>query len=162
MHCPIQSRENAELLLAYVERKLEPEVAATFERHVEACAACREAVAAQSAVWSALDQWEAAEITADFDRRLYARIEADHQRAWWRRVFEPVLPGSLRPAMPMAAAAMLLIAVGLFQAPSEADWQRDKKAAIDVEQVESTLDDLEMLRQLGVAAPVESGDKTTL
>jgi anti-sigma factor RsiW len=162
MQCPIQSRENAELLLAYVERKLEPELAVTFERHLQACPACRDALAAQAAVWSALDRWEAAEISADFDLRLYARIEADQQRAWWRRVFDPALPRSIRPAMPVAAAAMLLVAIGLFRAPSEADWQRDRKVTtIDVEQVESTLDDIEMLQQLGAAAPA-SAEQTTL
>ena len=45
VHCPMQ-KENAELLLGYVERKLSPAVAEVFQRHIEVCDACREALMA--------------------------------------------------------------------------------------------------------------------
>jgi hypothetical protein len=79
-------------------------------------------------------------------------------------MLEPALPWSIRPAMPVAAACMVLVAAFLFQAPTAPEGSRYPKWAetMDVEQVERTLDDLEMLRQLGVAAPAETGDATTL
>ena len=80
MHCPMQRRENSDLLLAYVERKLDSEMASTFERHTENCPACQQALAAQMMVWEALDRWDAGEISPDFNRRLYQRIEADERR----------------------------------------------------------------------------------
>jgi hypothetical protein len=125
----------------YVRRTLKPETAAAFERHLDLCLDCRAAVAAQQALWSALDAWATPEISPDFNRRLYARIDAG--RAW-----------SWRPAMGLAAACLVLIAMLLFRAPSQPDPPARAADSIDLEQVERTLDDLEMLRELGVAADI--------
>ena len=38
------------------------------ERHLEACPACRDFVAAQRALFAALDTWEAPDVSAGFDR----------------------------------------------------------------------------------------------
>ena len=75
MKCPMETRENAQLLLDYCTRKLEPESAAALERHIAVCGACRKFASGQRAVWQALDAWEAAPVSADFDSRLYRRIE---------------------------------------------------------------------------------------
>ena len=74
MKCPIEIHENAELLLAYCARKLDPETQTILERHLAVCPACRDFKAGQEAVWQALDSWEAVPVSADFDRRLYRRI----------------------------------------------------------------------------------------
>jgi anti-sigma factor RsiW len=162
VHCPMQ-RENAELLLAYVERKLSAPGAEAFERHLEVCDACRESLAAQQAVWVALDHWDAAEISVDFNRRLYRKIESEQRQPWWRRIPAPALPWALRPAMPIAVAAMAMVAVFLFRGPSGTDLPRHRSAdTVDVEQVERTLDDLDMLKQLGVAGQEEWKDSTAL
>ena len=90
MNCPIETKDNAELLLAYCARKLDPETQTILERHVAVCPACREFQAGQQAVWQALDAWEAMPVSTDFDRRLYRRIEADQAHAsWWSRLLEP-------------------------------------------------------------------------
>ena len=47
MRCPIETQESAEQLLAYAARRLDPDAAAVFERHMESCASCREFAAAQ-------------------------------------------------------------------------------------------------------------------
>ena len=65
------------MLLAHTSRKLDAERAAVLEEHLANCPACREYAAAQFAVWEALDAWEAPEVSADFDRRLYARIDEE-------------------------------------------------------------------------------------
>ncbi len=91
MRCPTANQENAELLLAHVSRTLDAERAAVLEEHMARCAACRDYYAAQLAVWAALDHWEAPPVSADFDRRLYRRIEAV-SRPWdLARVFRAVL-----------------------------------------------------------------------
>jgi hypothetical protein len=117
--------------------------------HVEQCAGCREIVVAQSAVSDALDAWEPGEVSADFNRRLYDRIERDAARSWWAGLF-PAMP-AFRPAAAMAAMFLVLAAGVLFRTPEPVAV--DKASAvesIDVDQLENMLDDMEMLRQLGV------------
>ena len=80
MNCPLETRENAQLLLDYGTRKLEPETVAALERHIAICGACREFVSGQRAVWQALDAWEAAPVSADFDSRLYRRREGSFEQ----------------------------------------------------------------------------------
>ena len=95
MNCPIESPEGPALLLAYGSRRLDAHAAAALEQHLESCSACREFVAGQSAVWNALDLWEAAPVSPDFDRRLYRRIE--EQVAWWELLLRPFRPPSSTP-----------------------------------------------------------------
>ena len=90
MKCPIETGEYSELL-AYSEEKLEAARAAILKRHVEECTACREFVAGQRAVWSALDAWEPPAISADFDQRLYRLLNEPEPDGWWQRWLRPVL-----------------------------------------------------------------------
>ena len=50
MNCPLETRDNAQLLLDYCARKLEPESVAILERHIALCSACREFASRQRAV----------------------------------------------------------------------------------------------------------------
>lgn len=153
MRCPIQSRDNAEILLAYCDRKLDVESMLLLERHVAECAACREVLDGQRAIWAALDQWEAAEISPDFNRRMWQRIEASESAGFWRRLFQPPLQWALKPSMPVAAAAVVLVAGLLLRAPGNLPpAPRVVSDAVDIEQVERTLEDLEMLRELAAPA----------
>src|ERR1039458_8261413 len=111
MKCPIETRENAELLLAYCTRKLDAESTAMLERHMEICPACREFSSGQRAVWEALDAWEATPVTLDFDRRLYRRI--DREVSWWQLLMRPLGPALVRRGLPIAAAACLIVMGGL-------------------------------------------------
>lgn len=127
MKCPAP-----ETLFEYAQGEASPAVA----RHVAECAACRVAVDGHRAMWSALDEWEAPAISPDFNRKLYARIEADKRR-------------SSRWLQPMAAAAALVIVAGtawMVERPAPAPAEPQMKS-VSVE-IEDTLDDLEMLRQL--------------
>lgn len=156
MECPILAQENAELLLAYCGRKLDAETRLNLERHMEHCEACREFGEAQKLVWNALDAWEAEPVSMDFDRRLYRRIETEQQKSWFSRMFSPWMPSVpvfLRPALPIAAACLTLAAVCLIQAPSAGDLSRQvRMERVDVEKVESALEDLEMLQQFSVVS----------
>lgn len=156
--CPLLDRENSPVLLDYVSRRLEPEAVERLERHMAQCPACAEFAAAQQAVWRALDSWEAMEPSPSFDRDLFARIDDEESRGWMERVFGR-LPHAVgfawRPALPLAAACLLLVAGVLMQPGSGVDPAAPVRAeAVDIEQVERTLEDMDMLLQLTPAAEV--------
>jgi hypothetical protein len=101
-------------------------------------------VAAQAMVWSALDSWPAVAVSRDFDATLLRRMD-DGERGRWRYLLE------WRPAIPVAAACALLIGAFLVKhtVPKVAE-EAQAQPKIEIEQVEHALDDIELLKQLGV------------
>jgi hypothetical protein len=87
MGCPLGLDESGELVVGYAARTLDPRSHAAFEHHLKSCGACGEAVAAQQALWQALDQWRMVDVSADFDRALCSRIEREGRIGWWRRAW---------------------------------------------------------------------------
>jgi len=151
MRCPIETRESAELLLAYCGRTLDAETAAVFERHMESCAACREFARGQRAVWEALDEWNTAPVSPDFDRRLYQRIE--REVSWWDLLIRPFRPLLVRQGLPIAAAVGVMIMAGVMldrptvTPPSpQQDNAQVQMESLRPDQVEHALDDMDMLR----------------
>jgi hypothetical protein len=150
MNCPLKNTETADLLLDYCNRKLGPESMAIFEQHIEICPACREFADGQRAVWSALDAWEASPVSADFDARLYERL--DGGTSWRGRLF-----GSLRPMFAYrgalaAAAACLLLVVGVWlERPGKpvVPAAPPDTAVLDVapEQLEKAMDAMDVLSE---------------
>jgi len=112
MNCPLETPETADLLLAYCSRRLSPESTATLEKHLALCPSCRSFAEGQGAVWSALDSWEAAPVSADFDARLYRRI--GHDLTWRDRLLRPFRPLLAYHGLPAAAAACLVLMAGLL------------------------------------------------
>ncbi|MGA2736115.1 MAG: zf-HC2 domain-containing protein [Bryobacteraceae bacterium] len=156
MNCPIQSRD-PEKLVAYAAGALDPESARALEQHLMGCADCRSMVADQAAVWQALNAWEAPPVSPDFDERLYRRIEQGVPFSWWERLTRPFRPMSLRQALPLTASAGVLLVAGLllyhpdYIAPAARSGE-----IVRANQVERTLDDLDLLRQFGTADSGES------
>jgi|SRR5579859_1208927 len=157
MDCPIKTQESTDWLLDFVAGRLHGERAAELVRHVEACNDCANFVAAQRVVWNALDQWEPEPLSIDFDRRLYRSIEAARPASglagMLRRIFGPLQP-LWRPVVPLAAACLLIVAGVMLHAPQAVIAPLDGTARvekIEPEQVERTLDDMQMLRELVVA-----------
>lgn len=152
--CPLTAGEqNAEMLLDFVSRRLDPAAAAIFERHVALCPACQAFVETQSAVWSALDAFETMPVSEDFDRKLWAKIEREVREPWWKRFlgFDAIW----KPAIPVAA--MALLAIGLWMRPGpETTALTSSEMNLDVEQIDRTLEDMEMLRELGLVADAGS------
>ena len=149
MRCPIETRENAGILLAYCSRKLDPESTAILEDHIRICPACREFANGQQAIWKALDSWEAAPVSADFDRRLYHRIEKEV--SWWDLLTRPLRPLLFRQGLPIAAAACLVIVAGvLLERPEVVPPESvPVSAQVDVvapEQAEHALQEMEIMR----------------
>jgi anti-sigma factor RsiW len=162
MNCPIQSR-NPETLVAYAAGTLNPETARALEGHLADCADCRSMAAEQTAVWKALDAWEAPEVSCDFDRRLYGRIDREVRFSWWERCTRLFRAMPLRQAVPLTASAGLLLMAGLLlEHPGPSVGVRPRAEIVRANQVERTLDDLDLLRQFGTPEPTESVDRDAM
>jgi anti-sigma factor RsiW len=147
MRCPIESQQNLELLLDYGTGRTASREATEFQRHLEACTACREAAAGQQTVRSALDLWETPEVSASFNRQLYQRIE---QEAGWRERVVRLLRLLLTwRGVPIAATACLIVTTGIVLEHQQAVAPNPQSAAsvetAQPEQVVNALDDMEML-----------------
>ena len=154
MNCPLEIPENAQMLLDYGTRKLDAQRTAILERHMKICLACREFAAGQCALWEALDRWEAPPVSQDFDHRLYQRIEKEV--SLWDRLVRPFRPLMVRRGLPVAAAACLMVVAGaLVDRPAgspvpKTDMAQNDMAQVESvqpEQVERTLDAMEMLNE---------------
>jgi len=149
------------MLLAYSSGTLETESAVRVQRHLESCPACRQFVEKQSAVWEALDLWDAPPVSADFDRRLYQRIE--QQVSWWDMLLRPFRPLLQHRSLPIAAAAGVLIMAGILLdrpaiRPAAPPQQTAQVDALQPDQVEHAIDEVEMLNQFNHLMRSEPAD----
>jgi len=158
----------AELLLDYCARKLNPESTAILERHFEICPSCRSFAEGQRAVWKALDsyaEWDAPPVSADFDGRLYERIEKlDRAVPWWDVLVRPFRVLTAHRGIAAGAAACLLIAAGVLieQRPlPQVEPVKPTVAVVDVqpEQVEQALNEMDMLSEFSHKARTDANSK---
>ncbi|MDQ6706974.1 MAG: hypothetical protein M3Z85_13485 [Acidobacteriota bacterium] len=166
----MENNESADILLAYCARKLDADTAAILERHMAICPECAQLRDGQQTVWNALDSWQAPPVSADFDRRLFERIDAAdapwYRRGWEyaREAFRPLV---WRPAFPLAAAGVLVVAGFLLDHRSATTVSRPSVPEIRVsvteaDQVEKTLEDMEMLRQFDVVLKDNKPDSKSM
>jgi len=146
MTCLRENLKGADLLIGYLEGTLSTEERAELDQHASACAECRGLLAAQEM----LADDEVPEVSADFDARLYARLQQEQQQPWWRRLL-------WRPAVPLAAAAAIL-ALTLWVRPVAPPHVDEPKSAMvdraEIEQLEQALDDVELLMPVNKAPEV--------
>jgi anti-sigma factor RsiW len=148
-NCLMNNDEQTGRVLDYCAGRLDPETARQVARHVETCPDC----ASLASVWKSLDAWEAPPVSADFNRRLYARIAAADAMPWYRRWLDSVHPLFAQPALSLAAATVVVVTGFLLDNPaSKTTVPHAIVSVTDAEQVEKTLDDLEMLRQFDVSS----------
>ena len=167
MSCEIRSEEHTDQLLAYAAGKLRGEAAARLELHMRSCEECAAIGKSQSNVWNLLDNWKVRPVSADFNRQLYVRIDAASSASWLERfgssVREFLRPVFARPAFSLAAASLVLVAGFVLDHPGRTFSHLSKPAELRsdvVDQVEATLDDIEMLRQFD-ANHYEGGKETS-
>jgi len=161
MKCPSQNQENAELLQAHVSRKLDADRAAVLEQHLATCAACREYAAAQFAMWEALDAWEAPSVSADFNRRLYSRIE--QRVSWSDLLIRPLRPLFAARWMPVAAAACVLVAAGLWiehpdRMPAVNAPQSAELEALPPDQAANALQEMQTMQEFSQVIHADSSE----
>jgi len=152
MNCPMKSQEEAAVLLDYCAGKLREDSARDVERHIAECAACAEFVTGQQALWSAMNEWHAPAVSAEFDARLERRLRETDSVSWIERLTQSLRPSFARPAFALAAVCLIMVAGLLLQNPRTALVPADDAHArvekIELEQVEKALDDMQMLREL--------------
>ena len=146
------------MLLEYTAGRLAPGEAAALEAHLESCARCREFARSQNMVWQALEAWEAEPVSLDFDRRLFARIE-QAPLSWWARLTGQVM----HHAVPVAAAAGVMILAGLMLerpavTPVAPPQESAQVGTLGPEQVQSALDDMQMLRDFNHLVRADSAE----
>lgn len=134
-----------------------PSLSPEVESHLWMCPACSKAYLEQQALWRAMDGWEAPEVSTGFDRRLFARIGKASLWTpldWLLRLFRP-----LQPAFPAALACVLVVAAAVLQQGRELPVTESTLAVQtvdreDVSQIETTLNDIQMLSEFEIL-PVE-------
>ncbi len=142
-----------------------PAPAPEVERHLWGCPACSQVYLEQQALWRQMDAWEAPEVSAGFDRRLFARAGRRLASPWlglegFRRLFRP-----LQPALPAALACVLVVATLVVQkerylpAPPDATVAAQGPERDDLRQIDVALDDIQMLTDFDIlpVAPAEAG-----
>ena len=95
--------------------------------------------------WHSLEDWAAPEVSPDFDRKLYARLEQEEAIPVWRRMFS----FSWKTALPLSAACAALGIALLIHAPEPAvtpdPAMKAKAEMVSMDQVEEALEDLDLL-----------------
>jgi hypothetical protein len=167
MNCPLHVKEGAEILLDYCSQRMDPDRAAEFRLHVADCVDCKQVVEAQESVWSALDAYEAMPVSRDFDRKLWARIDAEESQSWWQRALTRVTGGpaigwtnylfNWKPMLAAATACAAIAGVMLVSIPANHVPDPSDPNQKLMKQVESALDDIDMLNQVGVIETPRSG-----
>jgi anti-sigma factor RsiW len=164
MHCPLLAGETQEVLLDYAAGRLDRGRSASLEKHAESCPACAAWLAGQAALWSALDEWTPEPVSLDFNRQVWRRIEAAAAAPWYTRVADMFRFGGWKPAIPLAAA-MLVVAAGFLldhqgtgpAVPAGGAGASGGSSLMEVDQVERSLDDIQLLKQFdtsgGESAP---------
>jgi len=149
MGCSLKKSVAEDLIVAYTARTLSADVQADFERHLETCAGCQELVAQQRAVWSLLEEWRPLPVSPDFDRQLARRVARAGQSGWWSGRLGS---WSWRPLIPAAAACAVLLFAFLLKEDDHAvaPGPRSQTQVRIEQQVEHALDDMDMLKQIGV------------
>ena len=161
MRCPSETPQSVAVLLAYIAHELEEPQAAALAEHAAGCSACRQWMAAMGGVRRALDGWEAPPVSADFDRRLFARVE--REVSWWDVLLRPFRPSQGSRALPIAAAAGLLIAAGLWigrpgtspilSVPASAQME-----PLHPDQAQHALEEMDMMQQFSQMVHADPAD----
>jgi anti-sigma factor RsiW len=146
--------QQTDILLDHAAGRLNALNAARFEEHMALCPECAAFSREQSLVWNVLDVWEPVPVSLDFNRRLWQRIDAAEAEPWYRRLVEVLRTASWTPAIPLTAAVLVIAAGFVFDHPAtrNSPAPASASASVNVEQVEQTLDDIQLLHQFDASA----------
>ncbi len=155
MNCPLRSEETTDVLLDYAAGRLDTARAAMLEQHLESCSGCAAFRMEQSALWDALSQWEPEPVSIAFNRTLWQKIGAAAAAPWHRRFADAIRFGAWKPAFPLLAAVMLIAVGFVYDHPGSGNSSSSQSVSAtlpgvsisDADQVEKTLDDIQLLRQ---------------
>lgn len=172
MNCPLQSENTIDVLLDYSAGKLDRSRLARLEQHLLTCAECSAFLTSQNDLWQTLDAWEPEPISMDFNRRLWHRIDAEAALPWYRKLADLLRTGAWKPALPLAAAVLLVTtafvmdhqgsvpAIQGVQTASGVSAGASNAAPLDADQIETTLNDIQLLGQLDTSSAEPNSSKT--
>lgn len=154
-----------DILLDYIAGRQNAVDAAIFDRHADQCAHCAALRTAQLAVWRSLDEWKPTPVSAGFNRELWRRIDAEAK--------SPSLMHQLTAGFNLwKRAAPLAVAVALVVSAFVLDHSRQKPVKMqegavlvtagEADQLEQTLDDMQLLHQVNVEAAAAKADQRVM
>jgi anti-sigma factor RsiW len=153
-HCPAE-----DVLLDYVSGHLDPVKVALFERHADGCAQCAALRTAQTAIWRSMDEWKPAPVSEGFNRELWRRIDSEEQTASWAQRIAGMMTLSLwKRVAPVALAMTVAVTVFVLHSGNESGKPvTNAPASIvltvsDADQLEQTLDDIQLLHEVDAEA----------
>lgn len=161
MKCPLSLEDGADVLLDYSAGRLDKARGSLLARHMETCHACAAFGARQGALWSALDEWEPEPVSMDFNRRMWRKIDLLEATPWYRRLGNSLRPGSWKPGFALAAA-VVLVATAFVMDHSETVVVSPGVSITEVDQVEKTLDDVQLLKQFDSTVTETAASKTAM
>ena len=146
-HCPTE-----DVLLDYVAGSLTAAQVAAFKRHAKECSRCDALVASQAVVWRSLDEWKPAPVSAGFNRELWRRIDAEAAESSWTARLH-----FWKQLAPLAALLALVVTGFLMDHHSQPQVTPAAVAvsASEADQLERTLDDLQLLEAVDTATPTK-------
>ncbi len=170
MECP-----DRELIFAYAHRMLAPGEEAEVCRHLETCAACREAANEYSRLDSVLDEWKPSEPSPAFDSRVRWALVNSEARALIGRGWVPALVPAMillvilvgvlairnHGAKPTASAVPAVATTATQPAAPAALETPDQQAESELTMYQnlSLLEDYDMLREFDVLSEMPKGGK---
>ena len=160
MRCEYQAR-NIDRLLTYASQGEGHHCPAELKRHLESCPECARLISEQQAVWRSLDTWEAPAVSPHFETALWSRLEEPQSlRESWRERLQNWMMWQSRPALPIVAACATVLLAATLSVPwlmmSHSPIRLDQ---VDIEQVEKTVDDMDLLRTLTPVAGVTTAKR---
>jgi anti-sigma factor RsiW len=166
--CPLIAEPNGiqmDLLLEYSAGRLDPAQSAALERHMAVCGGCAAFRAEQGALWSVLDEWEPEPVSLDFNRRLWQRLDGSAAAPWFRRFAHAWRYGAWKPAIPLAAAVLVVTTAFMMDHRESATIRSAGGSSagasvVEVEQVERALDDIQLLKQFDTTVTEAGSSKT--
>jgi len=160
MTCPLQTQE-MDLLLEYSAGRLNAAKRASVEQHMDICANCAAFRTGQAAVWDALDLWEPAPVSVDFNRNLWRRIDAVATEPWYKHLAHSFYFGNWKPVLPLTAAVALIAAGFLLDHPGARPAETGFTLN-EAQQVEQTLDDIQLLHQMDAGGTTPDSNSKTM
>ena len=168
MKCPLSREDTADVLLDYSAGRLDKARASLLARHMETCDACAAFGVQQAALWSALDEWEPEPVSMDFNRRMWQKIDLLDAAPWHRRLADSLRLGSWKPGFALVAAVVLVATAfvmdhsGAVAVSPSVSITEPGVSITEVDQVEKTLDDVQLLKQFDSTVTETAVSKTAM
>jgi hypothetical protein len=164
--CPLLSEETTAMLMDFTAGRLDRVCAERLSRHAARCEACADFIAGQAAVWSTLDEWEMAPVSPAFNRRFWNRVADSDRVPWYARLADSLRFGGWKPAIPIAVT-VFVVAAGFLMDHRDAGSARptvpaSRVSVIEVDQMERSLDDLQLLKQFDTTVTDAAGSSTRM